>query len=607
MDRALWITWYDLPESGRDEYLAWLHGQYIPRTLERPGFLWAAHYASDEKPIRNSRKTPRRHPEPGTVPGGHKFILIFGSDEAHALARPMPREYHATLSAADQKMVATRAGEATSIMVEEVRIEGADAARADLGAALSPAIQLGSYRHDDEEQLLAWYAQWRLPSMRDMPGCVRVRKLVGVCGWARHAILHEFTSTEARNANFVDREKANPAMHAWSERVTDMVTHYPGSPNVARRLHAQARPGGAPSQSLRIAQQGHFYVGGKYFPGESGRFMAGQMYVEYQIPENRRHPLPIVMWHGAGQSGACYKTTPDGREGWAEYFLRQGYAVYLVDQPGRARSAYHPDAYTKQSWRTAEAIQDRFTAPQRAGIWPQAQLHTQWPGSGAAGDAAFDQLYAAQLPYIESFAQQQQLNREAGAALLDKIGPAILLTHSESGAYGWLIADARPGLVKAIIAAEPSGPPVFGPKFEKDRASSRAWTGEMVKPWGLTWHSLTYSPPASHESELSFAQESAAEGPGLLACWLQKEPARKLANLQDVPVMILTAEASFHAGYDHCTARYLAQAGVRTTHVQLPDCGLEGNGHMMMLEKNSSDIAGLIDDWLKQNVAACKN
>ncbi len=241
MDRALWITWYDLPEAGRDDYLAWLHGTYISRVLERPGLLWAAHYESEKKPLRNAKQTPRRYPEPGTVPGGHQYILLFGAGQAHDFAVPMPDEYHAGLPAADRRMLAIRAGEAVSIMVEEARIDGADALRTDLGAALSPSIQLGSYRHDDEEELLAWYAQWRLPSMRDMPGCVRVRKLVGVTGWARHAILHEFTSAEARNAHFVDREKSNKERLEWSERVTGKVLHYPGSPNVARRLWAQAR------------------------------------------------------------------------------------------------------------------------------------------------------------------------------------------------------------------------------------------------------------------------------------------------------------------------------------------------------------------------------
>ena len=72
----------------------------------------------------------------------------------------------------------------------------------------------------------------------------------------------------------------------------------------------------------------------------------------------------------------------------------------------------------------------------------------------------FDQFYASQFPSIVSFPKQQELNRDALVALLDKIGPAILLTHSQSGAFGWPVADARPNLVKALVAVEPSGPPV---------------------------------------------------------------------------------------------------------------------------------------------------
>lgn len=602
MDRALWITWYDLPVSGHDEYLAWLHGVYMPRVLERPGFLWAAHYASEEKPLRNTKEKPRRYPAPGTVPGGHRYILLVGAEHAHAFADPMPREYHAGLPDPDRKMLSMRTGESTSIMVEEARIEGPDAGRIEANMALSPLIQLGSYIHEDDEELLAWYAQWRLPSMRDMPGCVRVRKLIAVSGWARHAILHEFTSAEARNANFVDRAKANPDKEAWSERVTGKVIHYPGSPSVAHRLWCETKRGTNASHPVAAAHQGHFYVGGNYFTTPAGQFMTGQMYVEYQIPEHRQHRFPIIMWHGGGQSGACYKTTPDGRDGWAQFFLRRGYAVYIVDQPGRGRSAYHPDAYLPLSWRSSEAIQERFTAPQRSGVWPQAHLHTQWPGSGMAGNAVFDQFYAAQLPYIESFALQQKLNRDAGAALLDRIGPAILMTHSESGAYGWLIADARPGLVTGIVAAEPSGPPVYNPKFEKDRATSRAWKGDLAKPWGLTWQPRTYAPAVTDPKELSFVEQAQPDGLGLLKCWLQKEPARKLVNLKNVPVMILTAESSFHAGYDHGTSRYLAQAGVRNTFVRLTDRGIRGNGHMMMLEKNSLQIASLIEEWLAENV-----
>ena len=66
--------------------------------------------------------------------------------------------------------------------------------------------------------------------------------------------------------------------------------------------------------------------------------------------------------------------------------------------------------------------------------------------------------------------------------------------------------------------------------------------------------------------------------------------------------LIFAAEASYHAMYDHCTARYLEQAGVKTDFVRLEDAGLRGNGHMVMIEKNNLDIAAMIDRWVSQNV-----
>ncbi len=236
-DRALWITWYDLPENDRDDYLAWLHGTYMPGILERPGLLWAAHFVSEEKPVRTEKKKPRRHPPAGSVPGGHRFLLLFGADDIHAFANPTPRQLHGTLPAGDRKMLALRIGETANLMIEQARIAGPEIGRRDAGEALSPCIQLGSFVHDDDEALLAWYTQWRLPSMTEQPGCVRVRKLISVSGWAKHAILHEFASVEARNANFVNfEEKLHPDKAAWSEKVTGQVVHYPGSPNVACRL-----------------------------------------------------------------------------------------------------------------------------------------------------------------------------------------------------------------------------------------------------------------------------------------------------------------------------------------------------------------------------------
>ncbi len=189
--------------------------------------------------------------------------------------------------------------------------------------------------------------------------------------------------------------------------------------------------------------------------------MIGHMYVEYMIPARRRHPYPIVMVHGGSQTGTNFTGTPDGREGWAQYFVRRGYAVYVVDQVARGRAAYwSPQVYGPVQPSRINFVEQRFVAPERFKQWPQAHLHTQWPGAGKPGDPAFDQFYASQFPSIVSFPKQQEINRDALVALLDKIGPAILLTHSQSGSFNWPVADARPNLIKAMVAVEPSGPPV---------------------------------------------------------------------------------------------------------------------------------------------------
>lgn len=237
MDKALWITWYDLPDDRREEYLAWLHQDYLPRLLERPGILWAAHYAAERQPQQTTKKKPRRHPPAGSVAGGYHYILIVGATHAHVFAQPVPRDYHAALPAAGRALLALRSGESMNIMVEQARTDGPDAARRDPALPLSPCIQLGRFVHDDDEELLKWYAGWRMPSMTQMPGCVGVRKLVSVAGWAKHAILQEFVSLEERNRHFVDHERKNhPDKAEWSEQVTGMVLHGPGSPTVACRI-----------------------------------------------------------------------------------------------------------------------------------------------------------------------------------------------------------------------------------------------------------------------------------------------------------------------------------------------------------------------------------
>src|SRR5215831_16539529 len=333
---------------------------------------------------------------------------------------------------------------------------------------------------------------------------------------------------------------------------------------------------------LVIAKQGYFFAGGKIDRSIEGSPMVGQMYVEYQIPDKLAHPYPVVMIHGGSQTGTNFTGTPDGREGWAQYFLRRGYAVYVVDQVARGRAAHWSNVHGPVTPPRLGFVEQRFVAPERAKLWPQAHLHTQWPGTGEPGDAVFDQFYASQVPSVASFAKQQEINRDALVALLDKIGPMILLTHSQSGSFNWPVADLRPQLLKALVAVEPSGPPVHD--IENTGAPDWFKDAKHTKPSGLGEVPLAYDPPLTGDARLEFVRQEKPDQPDLVRCWLQKEPARKLPNLAHIPIAIIMSEASYHAAYDHCTAAYLTQAGVRNTLIRLADQGVRGNGHMMMIE-----------------------
>ena len=351
---------------------------------------------------------------------------------------------------------------------------------------------------------------------------------------------------------------------------------------------------------LTLARDGFFYVGGRSTAVDGRTYVSHQMYVEVRIPAQQTHRYPIVMVHGGTMSGTNFTGTPDGREGWAQYFVRQGYPVYVVDQPGRGRSGYLAAAYGPARNVDRDNAPRRYIAQEKYNLWPQAHLHTQWPGSGEPDDAAAQQLAQSQLPAIESFTTQQVLNRDALLALLERIGPAVLLVHSQAGAFGWPVADARPDLVKAILAIEPNGPPFHGLEFVG--APDFFKEGPITLAYGITSVPLTFAPPVKDASELAIEREDAADGPDLARCWRQKAPARALPNLQKMPILVLTSEASYHAPYDHCTVKFLQQAGVKPSFVKLVDLGIHGNSHVMMLEKNNREIAAVIARWLEQNL-----
>jgi pimeloyl-ACP methyl ester carboxylesterase len=353
-----------------------------------------------------------------------------------------------------------------------------------------------------------------------------------------------------------------------------------------------------------VARIGYFYAGGHYV-GEPGKeVMDGAEYVEVMVPKRVRHPYPIVFFHGAGQTGTDWLQTPDGRPGWAYFFVKQGYTVYMVDYPARGRSAYVPDVDGGLTIRTAPNLEQVFTDLAAQGNWPQAKKHIQWPGEGPSkgkmGDPAFDAFTKTQVQFLTG-GNQAKLNLDAHIALLEMIAsPVILLTHSQGGEFGWQVADARPKLVKAIVTAEPAGPPIKGVDTAKLAYNTGGGGGGLS--WGLTSLPLHYDPPVSNAADLQPVLEEKAEGPDIVPCYLQKAPAHKLVNLVGIPILEVSGEASYHRVFDSCIAKWLNQAGVKADYVKLEDVGLPGNAHEMMFEKNSDGIAKFFESWLAKNV-----
>ena len=231
------IHWYDLNEDNEAEYLEWLHGEYIPRRLNDPRILWACHFKSLDNVTHPGEKGRLSH-DNKSIPAGDRYILIFGAKKPEIFADPTVTEYHQSLSEKDLMFLKMKREERYNIMTEEARGPGSEKKPID-GVGLSECIQLGNFNsgsYEDEDELASWYATWRIPSMKKLPGCQGVRKLVSVSGWAKHAILYEWSSPEARNSTFVDHEMENPKMEEWTDRVVRKLVHAPGSPNLARRI-----------------------------------------------------------------------------------------------------------------------------------------------------------------------------------------------------------------------------------------------------------------------------------------------------------------------------------------------------------------------------------
>ncbi len=242
LDRGLWVSYYNLPEAGRDAYLAWLHGQYIPKILKVPGVLWGAHYRSDKVPP--ASRLP--HTTDPNVPKGADFLLMFGGGSAHVFSQGAahylenaPGRFEAELDDEDRRMLAMRLETRELITTEVARRDGPEIAKREGPFAPPPCIQLGTFNGDSiecEKEMLTWYADWRFDALGALPGCVAIRQLMGMVGWAKHGVLYEFTSRAGRDSHFPRMRELYPAEGKWSNRAVVHLMHSPESPIVATRL-----------------------------------------------------------------------------------------------------------------------------------------------------------------------------------------------------------------------------------------------------------------------------------------------------------------------------------------------------------------------------------
>lgn len=322
--------------------------------------------------------------------------------------------------------------------------------------------------------------------------------------------------------------------------------------------------------ALVIQDQGSFAVGGTivtnpgtfdpYHPTPDGATLHGDhAYVFYQVPVQPRR-LPLVFLHGAGQFSKTWETTPDDREGFQTIFLRRNFPVYVVDQPRRGNAGRSTVALATPAGPDDQIWFDMF----RFGVWPKFFDGVQF----SRDPEALNQFFRSMTPNTGPFDMEVIAN--ALSALFTKIGPAILVTHSQGGGPGWLIAMRNPN-VRAVISYEPGSGFVFP-------------EGEV--------------PPAM------------PSGTGPLAGIAV--PLAEFLKLTKIPIVLyfgdnIPEQPVANPGQDNWRVRLamarlwcdaLNRHGGDATVVHLTDLGIHGNTHFAFSDLNNVDIANLFAKFL---------
>lgn len=324
-------------------------------------------------------------------------------------------------------------------------------------------------------------------------------------------------------------------------------------------LPARAGSLGGP---LELQDEGSFFVGGKVVTSAfadapatgappSGQITVNQMYVQYRIPKTISAP-PIVMVHGAGHTGMTFETTPDGREGWATYFTRRGFPVYVVDHSGRGRSGFDPTAFNRAKVENSAASQPSVSIATRERSYPNFRIGAAYPNAYPGSQfplEAQDQYFAQLVPNAETTLPGAGANTvSALAVLLDKIGPAVVLVHSQSGLYGIDLARQRGSKMRALVSVEGGCAPVSADDVKNVLAKV-----PMLSLWG-----------DNSVGAVGFNGDERRNG------------------------CVATTKA-------------IAEAGGKSTFYLLPDHSIKGNTHMMMLDRNNLQVADVIIGWIGEN------
>lgn len=325
-------------------------------------------------------------------------------------------------------------------------------------------------------------------------------------------------------------------------------------------------------EPLVIEQQGSFAVGGSVIsnPGtfnpvtrtpEGQTFHGDHAYITYQIPVKSRN-LPLVFWHGIGQFSKTWETTPDGREGFQNIFLRRGFSVYLITQPRRGNAGRSTVPVTINPIPDEQEWFSTF----RLGVWPDFFEGVQFDRSAETLNQYFRQM----TPNMGEF--DTQVITSAISELFNKIGKGVLVTHSHSGGFGWLTAIDNPN-VKAIASYEPGSGFVFpeGEVPDPIPGSSGALTASSVSMEDFM--KLTKIPIIIYYGD--FIPEKQIENPGIDGWRTRLEMARKWRDVVN-------------------------KYGGDVTVVHLPEIGIKGNTHFPFSDLNNIEIADLLSEWLKE-------